>query len=263
MKDIAAMQVQMPSLLKIAEAAVRRAGAYLIQKLGSAEVVSHKASHDDLLDADLEAEHIILTALREEAPDLGVLSEEAGFQGNQEHYWIVDPLDGSANFQHGNPLFAIALALVINHLTVGSVIYLPMQDELFSALRYQGAFLNGKRIGVSQTSQLSETIAHLGDIAKGNDAAAISERLKDLTLLATRVQRLRMVGTAALDLAYLACGRADLLLNHATEPWDIEAGQLLLLEAGGKVTRKYYQSRSVSLYSNGLLHQAVEDLMAS
>ncbi len=257
------MQSDLSGMIEIAETAAHKAGAYLSQKLGSAEVAYQKTSHDDLLDADLEAERIILTALHEETPHLGILSEEAGFQGDQQHYWIVDPLDGSANFQHGNPFFAIAIALVIDQITVGSIIYLPMQNEMFSALQHKGAFLNGKRIVVSQTSRLSDTVAHIGDVAKGNNAEAISERMNDLTILAMSVQRLRMIGTAATDLAYLACGRADLLINHATEPWDIEAGKLLLFEAGGKATRKHFSNRIMTLYSNGFIHQAAEDLMIS
>jgi myo-inositol-1(or 4)-monophosphatase len=254
-------QTDVPRLLNIGETAARNAGAYLRQKLGKAKIASQKALHDDLLDADLEAEQMMFTSLRQETPQLEILSEETALPGDHLDYWIVDPLDGSANFQHGSPLFAVALALVINHVTTASIIYLPMREEMFTAIRGQGALLNGKRIQVSLTSTLEKAIAHIGDFAKGNDYQATRERINDTLTLAASVYRVRMIGTAASDLAYLACGRADLLVNHATHPWDIEAGKLLLLEAGGKASIQEREDRAISIYSNGIIHQEAEYLI--
>jgi myo-inositol-1(or 4)-monophosphatase len=252
------------NLIKIAETTASRAGSYLTQKLGSSKIEHQKSLRDDLLDADLEAERLILTKLRQETPNLGILSEEAGQEGTRDHYWIVDPLDGSANFQHGSPLFGVAIALVINQVTVGSVIYLPKADEMFVAIQGQGAFLNGTRIKVSQIAALDKAIVHIGDFAKDDEHKIIAERLKDLSKLATRVQRIRMIGTAAADLAYVACGRADMLIDHTTNPWDAEAGKLLVLEAGGKATTKQYlNGEVVNIYGNKIIHQAAEDLLLS
>jgi myo-inositol-1(or 4)-monophosphatase len=262
MEELSTTQANFSDMLRIAESAAREAGAYLLQKRGSAQSISQKALHDDLLDADLEAEQIILTRLRSETPDIDILSEEAGQKGASQDYWIVDPLDGSANFQHGSPFFGIAIALVIDHITRGGVIYLPTPKEMFTALQNQGAFLNGKRIAVSQTETLEKAIAHVGDVAKGNDALAIAEHLKDLIGLATKVSRLRMIGTAATDLVFVACGRADVLVNHATAPWDIEAGKLILLEAGGKATTTRIRDRTVAIYSNNILHSDIEHLFS-
>src|SRR5579883_2865271 len=100
---------EFPGLLKIAESAAQDAGNYLVGKRGLAHIKSQKSSRDDLLDVDLEAESIILTKLRQETPTIGILAEETGSEGSQEHYWIIDPLDGSANFQHGNPTFAVTV----------------------------------------------------------------------------------------------------------------------------------------------------------
>lgn len=249
-------------ILEIAEAAARAAGTYLLQKLGSARVASQKALNDDLLDADLEAERLLFTHLQKETPGLGILSEEQASQETGKHYWIVDPLDGSANFQHGSPLFAIAIALVLDQITRGSAIYLPAQDEMFTAIQHQGAFLNGKRISVSSTRTVEQTIAHIGDFSKGNNIQQIYERVKDTQLLIAHTRRVRMIGTAAMDLAYLACGRADVLVNYATDPWDIEAGKLLLLEAGGQVSTRRYPDRVMAIYSNGIVHQDVENLLS-
>ncbi|GHO95427.1 inositol monophosphatase [Reticulibacter mediterranei] len=253
-----------PRLLEIAKNAARDAGQYLIQKLGQATIKNQKSSRDDLLDIDLEAENIILTKLRKDAPDIGILSEEAGHEGNHDRYWIVDPLDGSANFQHGSPIFAVAIALVVKQITVGSVIYLPTRDEMFTAIYGQGACLNGRLINTSKTKNLDEAIIHIGDIMKEGDPNITMERLEDVSKLLTQARRVRMIGTAATDLAYVACGRADVLVNHATTPWDVEAGKLLLLEANGKFTEKQISnSKQIFIYSNGVVHEAAEKLLFS
>src|SRR5579885_1420429 len=158
--------VDIPAIVKIAEGAAREAGAYLLQKLGAAKVEHRKSLRDDVLDADLQAEQLIVTRLRKELPHIGMLSEESGQEGEYDHYWIVDPLDGSANFQHGSPLFAIAIALVLNRVPQASIVYLPAQNEMFTAIQHQGAFLNGKRVHVSSTSTIEQAIIHVGDFSK-------------------------------------------------------------------------------------------------
>lgn len=263
MRDASPTNTNFSDILRTAKTAAEEAGAYLLQKFGSAKIEYQKALNDDLLDADLEAERIILTRLQKETPEMGILSEEAGQKAVHRNYWIVDPLDGSANFQHGSPLFGVAIALVINEMTIGGVIYLPSQNEMFTAIKNQGAFLNGQPIHVSNTTTLAKSIVHIGDFAKGHDTTAIYEQVKDITELATRIYRMRMIGTAATDLAYVACGRADLLINHATTLWDIEAGKLILLEAGGKATTRRIDSRTLTIYSNNTVHQEAEDLLFS
>lgn len=263
MREASPINTNFSNILQIAETAAKEAGIYLLQKLGSAKIEYQKALHDDLLDADLEAERIILTRLQKETPEIGILSEEAGQKEAYKNYWIVDPLDGSANFQHGSPLFGVAIALVVDEITIGGVIYLPARNEMFTALKGQGAFLNGQPIHVSSTATLEKSIVHIGDFAKGHDTTAIYEQVKDITELATRIYRMRMIGTAATDLTYVACGRADLLVNHATTLWDIEAGKLILLEAGGKATARRIDNRTLAIYSNGIVHQEAEDLLFS
>jgi len=248
-------------LLEVGKSAAYEAGSYLVQMLGSAYIEYQKALNDDLLDVDLEAERIILTAFHRKTPDIGILSEEAGQDKEYQNYWIVDPLDGSANFQHGSPLFGVAIALVINRTTVGGIIYLPTRKEMFTALKNHGAFLNDQCIHVSSTQTLQKSIIHIGDFAKGNDPVAVRQQVEDITELATHVRRIRMIGTAATDLVYVASGRADLLVNHATSPWDIEAGKLVLLEAGGKVSTRRIDNRILAIYSNSILHQEAEDLL--
>lgn len=249
-------------IIKIAESAAREAGAYLLHKLGMAKVAYRKSFRDDVLDVDVQAEHLIVSRLRKELPHIGILSEEAGQEGAYEHSWIIDPLDGSANFQHGSPLFGIAIALVTHRTTQMGMIYLPTRDELFLAIHGQGAYLNQVRITVSEVATLQEAIIHVGDFTKEGNLAIINEGLEDFSKLAKRTQRIRMIGTAATDLAYVACGRAEALINYATASWDIEAGKLLLLEAGGTVsTIQRPAVKPVSLYSNRHLHHLVKRLL--
>lgn len=254
---------EIDSALKVAESAARDAGAYLVKQLGHATATYQKSSNDDLLDSDLEAEHIILTKLRKETPYIGILSEEAGSERTQDKYWIVDPLDGSSNFLHGNPAFAVAIALAINKETVAGIIYLPTSNELFTAIRGQGAYLNKRQISVSQITELNHAIVHVGDFTKEGDPQTTANGLKDFSALISKVHRIRMLGTAAADLAYVACGRADALINHATHPWDIEAGKLLLTEAGGRCTTINRTGKPLSIYSNKDTHQALKDLFSS
>ena len=252
----------MTQLLEIAKTAAYKAGKLLINSLGTAKIEYQKSLHDDLLDIDVEAERLILTTLQEGTPDIGVLSEEAGSNGDYQQYWIVDPLDGSANFQHGSPTFAIAIALVSNKTTVGGVIYIPMRDEMFTAIRHGGAYLNNARITVSKIATLSEAMVHIGDPVIDSDEEATNQYIADLTKLVHGARRVRMLGTAATDLAYLACGRADVLINYTPKPWDIEAGKLLLSEAGGYISSKRYpHDKTLFFYTNGHVHQAVEKLL--
>lgn len=262
MEENTTLTLNVTHLLEIAKIAARKAGKFLISRLGAAKIEHQKSLHDDLLDTDLEAEKLILTTLKAGTPDIGILSEEAGSDGEHEHYWIVDPLDGSANFQHGSPTFAIAIALVSKKTTIGGIIYIPMRDEMFTAIQHKGAYLNDSRIVVSRIAALDEAIAHVGDPVIDSDKDATNAYITDLSKLTREARRVRMIGTAATDLAYVSCGRADLLINYTPKPWDIEAGKLLLLEAGGKVSIKQYPNdKTLFLYTNGHVHQAAESLL--
>jgi myo-inositol-1(or 4)-monophosphatase len=253
---------ELASLVEIAEKAAIEAGKYLLEKIGRAVVKSKKSSRDELLDVDIEAERILLERFHAETPHIGILSEEAGFEGRDDQYWIIDPLDGSANFQHGNSLFAIAIALVVHEQTQAGLIYLPTSNEMFTALKEQGAYLNRKRIAVSEVTTLQQALLHFGDFTKADDSQVSQEGLKDFSRLVTEVQRVRMIGTAALDLASVACGRAEALVHSSTHPWDIEAGKLLVQEAGGQITvLQGNRSKPLIIYSNTLLHQMIKDVL--
>ncbi len=251
--------------LETAKKAAYDAGRFLQEKLGKVEVLTKKALRDDLLDVDLQAEEIIISRLREDFPEYGILSEEVG-SANKDfpNRWVVDPLDGSYNFQHGNPTFAISISLVLENRTTLGVVYLPLQDEMFSAIRDHGAHLNGRSINVSLTPLLNDSIVHVGDFAKDGKIQDNKNRLKDLSHLANNVGRVRMIGTAATDLAFVACGRAEALIIHNALPWDIEVGLLLVEEAGGKVyqSKKGKSGRCLLICSNEHIHKQLLEVIS-
>jgi myo-inositol-1(or 4)-monophosphatase len=255
---------QLDLALKTAQRAAYKAGAWLKAKKGQAEIVGQKARRDALLDADLEAEQIIIDILRTQFPEHTILSEETEQEWGPALYkWVVDPLDGSANFQHGSPVFGISICLRVDNRTTLGAIYLPMLDEMFTAWRGRGAWLNEQPISVSGTTHLDDAMIYVGDFAKDGDQHMNAQLIADITRLANAVGRVRMIGTAATDLAYVACGRADALLVHNPYPWDIEMGQLLVREAGGQITRQEDDRGEVFLCSNGIIHEELASIIAT
>ncbi len=249
--------------LDVAKIAALKAGRFLKRNQGKVHVLRKKSLRDDLLDADLRAEHIIIVLLRDAFPSYDVLSEETEVKNyGSDHCWIIDPLDGSTNFQHGNPSFGISISLLINDVTTIGVIYLPRLEEMFTVILGQGAYLNERPIHVSKTANLNDAIVHVGDFAKDGNVRDNLERLQDISRLANSVARVRMIGTAAADLAYIACGRADAHIVHNALPWDIEIGRLLIKEAGGDIS--FYESETggyIAVCSNGHIHQSLLDIM--
>lgn len=256
MSDITIEDTLMQAL-KTAEIAAREAGECLKEKRGRSEVIRKKARRDDLLDADLIAEQIIIDKLQEKFPFYEILSEETQQEHRASPYkWVVDPLDGSANFQHGSPFFAVSISLLENGITTLGVVYLPVLDEMFTALRGHGAWLNEQPIHVSNISSLDDAMVYVGDFAKDGNRNDNEKRIVDVAQLANTVGRVRMIGTAATDLAYVACGRAEALIVHNPSPWDIEVGNLLISEAGGKVTEHNDEVEgNLIICSNGVIHE--------
>lgn len=251
--------------LEVAQQAARAAGAYLLQRLGVAQPGKVKAARDIQLDVDLGAERILLEAITTEFPDDHILSEEAGgSEYTHGRRWIVDPLDGSFNFQHGYPLFGSIIALQIDQSTTLGVIYLPTSDEMYTAIRGQGAFRNEAPLRASTTSTLSDAIVHVSDFSVTGDPADNQQRLHVMATLANAVGRVRMGGTAAGDFAWLAAGWTDGLVMYSTHPWDVEAGALLVEEAGGIVTRvSMPDGKDAYVGGNPILHEHIARVVSA
>lgn len=253
-------------LLVAAEAALA-AGAVLQDLHDRPHQIRHKGTIDLVTEADLASETVILELLQERAPGVKILSEEshgASIMEADEPAWIIDPLDGTTNFAHNFPWFAVSIALYERGRSQAGVIYSPMQKELFCGVRGAGAWLNDKRIKVSGISVLQEALLATGfpyDIAERPDP--ILAVLREVII---RSQGVRRPGAAALDLAYLACGRLDGFWEVGLKPWDTAAGSLLLEEAGGKLSD--FRGNSFSPFtpelvaSNSLLHEELTALLA-
>jgi len=226
----------MHPMLNIAVKAARRAGN-LIHR--SADKIDHltitKKSHADFVsEVDSIAEQTIIQTLLEAYPDHAILAEESGTQGESEFTWIIDPLDGTTNFLHGLPQFAVSIALRHKGIITQAVVYDPTKNELFTATRGRGAFLNDKRLRVTKRIHLADSLIGTGfPYTRFEHLDAYLAILKDLM---QQTSGLRRPGSASLDLAWLAAGRYDGFFETGLKPWDIAAGCLLITEAGGMVS---------------------------
>ncbi len=226
------------ALLKVMSDAARKAARGLNRDFGElAELqVARKAPADFVSAADLKAEQVLFEALTKGRPGYGFLGEERGLvEGTDKtHTWIVDPLDGTTNFLHAIPHFAINIALEREGAVVAAVTYNPVTNELFWAEKGKGAFVNDKRLRVAARQKLDETVLATGIPFLGHGQHA--KFLKELHQVSQRVAGVRRFGSAALDLAWVAAGRYDGYWERDLQPWDVAAGILLVTEAGGKVT---------------------------
>ena len=210
--------------LNIMIKASEKASKVLIRDFGEVEKlqVSKKGPRDFVSNADIKAEKIIIEELKKAKPNYSILSEESGneFNKDKDNVWIIDPIDGTLNFLHGIPHFAISIALKSNNKIVSGLIYDPIKDEIFYAEKDNGSFFNNNRIRVSNKSNIDECL--------------FSSNCEGIKLIYPKLN-LRNTGCAALDLAYVGCGRFDGYFHDKINIWDIAAGKIIIEEAGGKV----------------------------
>ena len=226
------------ALLKVMSDAARKAARGLNRDFGElGELqVSSKAPADFVSAADLKAEQTLFEALEKARPGYSFMGEERGLiEGTDKtHTWIVDPLDGTTNFLHAIPHFAINIALEREGAVVAAVTYNPVTNELFWAEKGKGCFVNDKRLRVAGRKHLDESVLGTGIPFLGHGQHA--RFLKELHQISQRVAGVRRFGAASLDLAYVAAGRLDGFWERDLKPWDMAAGVLMITEAGGKVT---------------------------
>jgi myo-inositol-1(or 4)-monophosphatase len=215
--------------LRVAREAARAAGEPLHELHGQVEQVEYKSNKADIVtEADYQSQRIISTVIDNEFPEHGIRSEEdLEVEGDPEYLWLVDPLDGTGNFAHGNPNYAVSIALVDAELEpLVGVVYNPETDETFHAVRGRGAYQNDNPMGPTDRDRLDESMLLSGYDPEG----------QFLQRFYYDTQGVRRLGSAALHLAYVAAGSADAVWEYDTHPWDVAAGLLLLREAGGRVT---------------------------
>jgi myo-inositol-1(or 4)-monophosphatase len=239
--------------LDIATEAALVAGTALQDYLGKIDdAISEKGRPGDLVTAaDKAAEQLILSFLQRHFPQHAILAEESGKQGNQdnEFLWVIDPLDGTTNYAHQYPAFAVSIGLLIQGQPKVGVIYNPIHDELFRAASGLGATRNRRPIHVSSTTELSKSLLATGFAYDRRETP--DNNYAEFTYLTHLTQGVRRSGAASLDLAYVACGRIDGYWERGLAPWDITAGIILLEEAGGKVTA--YDGTPVKIDSGRIL----------
>ena len=244
-------------LKRIALKAVKEGGAILMKYLGKIKSIDYKGEINLVTEADRRSEEVILNIIKDNYPDHRILAEETGESGNSSPFkWIIDPLDGTTNYAHGYPCFCVSLAVEHEEEVIYGAVYDPVKDELFTAEKGKGAFLNGKEIKTSSTKQLDQSLLCTGfpyDVRDDMDSNMINFR----TFL-MKAQAVRRDGSAALDLCYTAAGRFDGFWEQKLFPWDVAAGGLLVTEAGGKLSN--FKGENFSIYdneivaSNGIIH---------
>ena len=253
-------------MLETAKNAAYAAGEILKENFGRVpqEAVRKKKQNDFLSFVDEESEKKIVEIIQAEFPSHAVLAEESGGSGPENEYmWIVDPLDGTTNYLTGIPLFAVSIALQYQNELVLGVIYDPIRDELFSAEKGRGAFLNGSSIQVSGKVSLNESILATGFPFKTKQF--LPQYLQVFHDIFERSIGIRRMGSAAVDLAYLAAGRFDGFWEIGLSPWDTAAGTVLIREAGGQISDFWNGSNFVwnnyILASNGRIHEETGEII--
>lgn len=258
-------------MLNFAIQTARDAGRILADRMGRALQVSNKGDIDLVTEADLASEKLIIERIKTHYPRHSILAEESGatdgikmVAGQTDWRWIVDPLDGTTNYAHGYPCFCVSIGLErAGSIEIG-VIYDPSRDEVFAAERGQGATLNDRRIRVSPVDDLNAAMLCTGFPYNVRERPNFARDFANFTMEAQAVRR---DGSAALDLAYLACGRFDGFWEDGLNAWDIAAGVLLVEEAGGRITD--FVGAPLNIYtpkvlaSNGLIHHKMMQVLGT
>lgn len=247
-------------LMNIMTGAARKAGKAILRDFGELEnlQVMRKGLNDFVTKADLKAERVLKDELSRTRPHYGFVMEEGGvIEGpDKTHRWFIDPLDGTINFMHGVPHFAISVGLEREGQLVAGVIYNPITDELYTAEKGQGAWLNDRRLRVSARRDLADSLIATGIPHRGRPGQ--NEFLSEVNTIMREVSGVRRFGSAALDLAWVASGRYDAFWERALSPWDVAAGIVLVREAGGVVSDLSSGQDMLTnghiLASNGQLH---------
>jgi myo-inositol-1(or 4)-monophosphatase len=232
------MSLNLHPMVNVAVKAARAAGSLINRAALDIESVrvSQKKANDFVTEVDQAAEAVIIETLLQAYPGHGILAEESGNEHgarDSEFVWIIDPLDGTTNFIHGLPTYCVSIALAVRGKVEQAVVYDPTRNDLFTATKGRGAFLNDRRLRVSKRTQLKEALVSTGfPYREGDD---FDQYLVMMGEVMRRTAGLRRPGAAALDLAYVAAGYTDAFFEKGLQPWDVAAGSLLVQEAGGLV----------------------------
>ncbi|MDQ3132310.1 MAG: inositol monophosphatase [Acidobacteriota bacterium] len=255
-------------MLNFAIETAREAGQILLEKFGKKIDIFFKGDINLVTEADLASEKLIIEKIRSYYPKHQILAEESGesiavIDGDKRWKWIIDPLDGTTNFAHGYPCFCVTIALELDGEIVVGATFDPTRNEMFSAEKGSGATLNNRQIHVSDTEKLANALIVTGFPYNFKEKESFGKHLTDFLFYSRGVRR---DGSAAIDMAYVACGRFDGFWEEGLNPWDVAAGKLFIEEAGGKIT--YYDGSPFSVYappicaSNTLIHDEMIEVLS-
>jgi len=255
--------IEVKKALSLARDIAREAGEILLEKSESGFEVAKKGRVNLVTEADLASEKFIIERIREAYPEHGILAEETGSSRvDSPVRWVIDPLDGTTNYAHGYPFYCVSIGLEIERKLEAGVVYNPVSDECFTAVRGGGAFLNGNPIGVSSRNELEDCLFCTGFSYQDEE---ILTNLSLFNRVMVKARSVRRDGAAALDLCFVACGRFDGFWELSLHPWDVAAGGLILEEAGGKYSR--FDGSPATIYdreilaTNGRVHGAISKLL--
>ncbi|MCI0455244.1 MAG: inositol monophosphatase [Candidatus Dadabacteria bacterium] len=243
--------------LKVAENAAREAGRLLRENLGRVKDIRYKAKHSLVTEVDTLSEDIIIKSIKSNFPTHDIFAEESGRVRNKSsHVWIIDPLDGTTNYAHTYPCFAVSIALEVEGIIRLGIVYDPIREEFFSAELGRCAYLNGKSLEVSKASTLDDSLLCTGFTHENE--WMVDENLRHFENFIRKSQAVRRDGSAALDLCYVASGRYDGFWELGLHSWDTAAGSLIIKESGGMITdfsgREFNIYGEETLATNGLIH---------
>ncbi|UCH09985.1 MAG: inositol monophosphatase [Fidelibacterota bacterium] len=252
--------------LEVGLAAAREAGELLVHKFRRLESIQKKGSFDLVTEADLASEQVIVSTLKHAFPDHAIIAEEKDYarESDSPCRWVIDPLDGTTNYVHGLPLFAVSIGYQVDQETVAAVVLNPLQGEEYVAVKGEGTTLNGEPIQVSSVNDLENSLLVTGFPYHRGDEQF--DQLFDLyRVIHHRCQGVRRLGAAALDFCFVAAGRIDAFYEANLNPWDVCAGDLICREAGGRTTDWHGSPMPDSghrvVASNGLVHDELLDIL--
>lgn len=252
--------------LKVAKEAALKAGALLLKSYGKLKVgqIHTKSKNDFVTDLDKKSEKLIVSIIKKSFPKHSIQGEEGGLTQGADALWIIDPLDGTSNYIHQFPLFSVSIGILAKNKLQAGVVYDPLHNELFSAIQGKGAFLNNRPIRTSRVAKLADSLMITGIPFRARER--FDEYMTSFRAISLGSQGMRRGGSAALDLAYVACGRLDGFWEINLSPWDIAAGALLVSEAGGKISDLWGSDQFLKngdvLASNGRIHSEIKSITA-
>ena len=251
--------------LEVAEQAAREAGVVLLENLGKVKTIEFKAKNSLVTEVDKLSEEIIINRIKESFSSHDIFAEESGKQStNSQHLWLIDPIDGTTNYAHAYPFFSISIALEVNGVVEVGLVYDPVKDEMFTAQRGKGAFLNKEPIHVSSSDAIEHCHVCTGFMHEVE--WMVEANIKHFGNFIRQARAVRRDGSAALDVCYVACGRFDGFWELGLNPWDTAAAVLILKEAGGHVTT--FSGGEYSIYmkeilgSNAIVHDQMIEILA-